>query len=137
MIGGTIAQDERYCVDKFYIAADYGLTSRGPRTLPGAGSFNHTGRQQHLSVLQNIGFGGACLCIGHEDLDLGRQIALRILLDPPLAANAEHHMVFLAQVIWRLESPECRKVGLQFIAVPIDFVDLMTRVCSVAEPCHP
>lgn len=137
MIGGAIAQDERYCVKKFYIGADYGLISRGLCTLPSAGSFDRAGRRQHLSVLQNIGFGGACLCIGHQDLDLGRKIVLRILLDPPFAANAGHPMLFMAQVIWLLESPECRKVGLQFIAVPSDFNDLMTRVCAVAEPCQP
>ncbi|MDX1764388.1 MAG: PilZ domain-containing protein [bacterium] len=137
MIGGAIAQDDRFCVEKHYIGADYTLISGGLQALPDAALFEDTHRRQRQSVLQNLGFGGACLCIGHEDLDLGRQIALRILLDPPLAANARHPVICLAQVIWLLESAECRKVGLQFFAVPLDFADVMSRVGAVSEPCHP
>lgn len=137
MIAGTIGYDERYCVEQLSIAADYALAPAAWPPLPGTSPLDSRDHRHRVSALHDIGLGGACLCIGDGDLDLGRHIVIRIALDQIPGTARKETATFLARVLWRLETPKCRKVGLQFLAVPRGFAALIERISVLADPCEP
>jgi hypothetical protein len=133
MICDAISHYDRYYIQNHVITACYSLIARDHVTSLAVHSFLHSDRPQHLARVENIGLGGICLCVGKTELDLGRKVALTLVLGENESAEDVGTGVFVAEVIWLLETPKCRQVGLKFLAVPQDFADTLDNLAALAD----